>query len=158
MADDTEDMELVAKMHMKDDDKKDITGRVVAYIDMARYYVFTSAKENHVSALWKEREKAKNRTNHMHAVLELKAIPTMARFTHASLAMKLSREDGRAACADRAREWQQRHSGRVDIWAVVAALHFGNFWRPNILAALHQFHLICPLVRVNGYMVRAWLI
>ena len=117
---DASDKELVSKMNMKAEDKKDITGRVGAYIDMTRYYVFTSAKENHVSVLWKDREKAKNWTKYKQAVGKLKALAPKPRTMHASFTMKLSREGGWKECADRAREWQQWHSGIVVILTIVS--------------------------------------
>ena len=118
--DDASDKELVVKMNMKADDKKDITGRVGAYIDMTRYYVFTSAKENHVSVLWKDREKSKNWSKYKHAVNKLRAIIPKPRAMRAIFAMKLPREGGWKECAERAREWQQWHSDIVDI---------GHCWR-----------------------------
>ena len=123
---DASDKELVAKMNMKAEDKKDITGRVGAYIDMARYYVFASAKENRVSVLRKDREMAKNWSKYKQAVNKLKAVTPKPRAMHASFTMKLSRQGGWKECAERAREWQQWRSEIVAILTIVPR-YFGVF-------------------------------
>ena len=114
-----EEKELVAVMNMKEADKKDITGKVSAYIDMSKYYVFTSAKENQVSALWEDREKSKNWDKYSRAIRKLKSTPWKTRATRASFAMKLPRDGGWKACAERAMEWQQWHSVLVRNFTVL---------------------------------------
>ena len=108
-----EENELVAIMNTKEGDKKDITGKANAYIDMSKCYVFTSAEENQAIVLWEDREKSKNWAKYSRAIRKLKSTPWKTRTMRASFAMKLSREGGWKACAERAREWQQWHSDLV---------------------------------------------
>ena len=68
-----EEKELIAVMNTKEGDKKDITGKVSAYIDMIKCYVFTSAGENQVGVLRGDREKSKNWPRYIIAVRKLKS-------------------------------------------------------------------------------------
>ena len=144
-----DDVELVKKINMKEDDKKDITQKVANYIDVNRYYVFTSAKENQVSALWKDREKKKNWAKYQKAVQKLKAIPTQTRALHASFTIKSSQQGGWKECADRAREWQQWHS--------VVGCILGNAFPPLIFHLGSQYSVppmrgCIGLVRFNQWV------
>ena len=53
----TEPKEWGKKFKMKEDDRKDMTRAASRRIDTSNYVVFVSSAGNHVSVIWKDREK-----------------------------------------------------------------------------------------------------
>ena len=138
-----EEKELAAVMNMKEGDKKDITGKVSAYIDMSKYYVFTIAKANQAISLWEDREKSKNRGRYSSAIQKSKSMSGKTRVVRASFARGLLREGGWKACAERARE---RHQ-----WRSVLVSNFTVLDKISLLSMLTSKH---ALIYVADVVVR----
>ena len=115
MEDDEEDRGHAKAFGLEEDDLGDITRQFSAYIDVRRYYVFVSARNNQLSAIWKDREKRKNWTKYKRATQKLKDFKHKVRTMYSGFTMKMSREDNWTRCAEKARVWQQWHS---DLWYV----------------------------------------
>ena len=120
---DSDDARRMRKVvECKEDVRKDVSAKLLNYIDISRYVIYTNAKNGHITVRWRESEKRKHRLTYREAVKAISLLP-YAKTMHASRTSKISKH-GVSECVKRAQEWQNWHADVLSFY-LLSCYHFG---------------------------------